>query len=96
VTPRKARWEAHCLRCGLCCYEKEYRGRTVVTSFSRPCPHLDLSSRLCTVYANRFDVCARCKKRTILHAMFVRWLPPTCGYVQHYRLRKAAGRRRLA
>ena len=96
MTARKARWEAHCRRCGLCCYEKEYRGRTVVTSFSRPCPHLDLSSRLCTVYENRFDVCAQCKKMTILHAMFVRWLPPTCGYVQHYRLRKAAGRRRLA
>jgi uncharacterized cysteine cluster protein YcgN (CxxCxxCC family) len=24
---------------------------------------------------------------TILHALFVRWLPDTCGYVQRYRYR---------
>ncbi|MGO9309942.1 MAG: hypothetical protein ACLQDL_13065 [Spirochaetia bacterium] len=96
MTAGKARWEARCRRCGLCCYEKEYRGRTVVTNFSRPCRYLDLPSRMCTVYEKRFDVCAQCKKMTILHAVFVRWLPPTCGYVQHYRPWRAAGRRRLA
>jgi len=52
--------------------------------------------RLCTVYASRFAVCEQCKKMTILHAMFVKWLPPHCGYVQQYRLRRTAGRRRLA
>jgi uncharacterized cysteine cluster protein YcgN (CxxCxxCC family) len=55
IAARKARWEAHCRRCGLCCYEKEYRGSSVVTNFNRPCPHLDLSSRLCTVYESRFE-----------------------------------------
>ena len=93
---RKARWEALCRRCGLCCYEKEYRGTNVVTNFSRPCRHLDAASRLCTVYESRFETCAQCRKMTILHAMFVRWLPPACGYVRHYRLRWTAGRRRLA
>jgi uncharacterized cysteine cluster protein YcgN (CxxCxxCC family) len=92
---RKTRWDALCRRCGLCCYEKEYRGNILVTTH-RPCPHLDVSSRLCTVYENRFDACARCRKMTILHALFVSWLPPTCGYVQHYRPRKAAAGRRLA
>ena len=93
---RKARWEALCRRCGLCCYEKEYRGMTVVTNFSRPCRHLDTASRLCTVYESRFETCAQCRKMTILHAMFVHWLPPACGYVRRYRLRRTAGRRRLA
>ena len=93
---RKARWDALCRRCGLCCYEKEYRGRAVVTNFSRPCPHLDLPSRQCAVYESRFETCAGCRKMTILHAMFVHWLPPTCGYVQHYRLRRTAGGKRLA
>ncbi|MGA2640027.1 MAG: YkgJ family cysteine cluster protein [Spirochaetia bacterium] len=96
IAARKARWEAHCRRCGLCCYEKEYRGSSVVTNFNRPCPHLDLSSRLCTVYESRFETCAQCRKMTILHAMFVPWLPSSCGYVQHYRPRRTSGTRRLA
>jgi hypothetical protein len=29
---------------------------------------------------------------TVLHAMFVRWLPASCGYVQRYRLRRAKGK----
>jgi len=96
ATRRRSRWEGLCRRCGLCCYEKEYRGRTVVTNLGRPCRYLDVSLRLCTVYASRFAVCEQCKKMTILHAMFVKWLPPHCGYVQQYRLRRTAGRRRLA
>jgi uncharacterized cysteine cluster protein YcgN (CxxCxxCC family) len=93
---RIARWEALCRRCGLCCYEKEYRGRTVVTHNRRPCRYLDVASHQCTVYAKRFETCAQCRRMTILHAMFVRWLPQECGYVQRYRLRRTADRRRLA
>ena len=93
---RRHRWDALCRRCGLCCYEKEYRGRTVVTHFDRPCRHLDLALRQCTVYEKRFQACANCRKMTIWHAVFVRWLPPGCGYVQQYRLRRSAGGRRLA
>jgi uncharacterized protein len=84
-----ARWESHCRRCGLCCYEKERRGRSVVTDYHRPCVHLDVSSRLCTVYENRFAICPQCRPMTLLHAMFVKWLPSSCGYVRRYRGRRA-------
>ena len=93
---RKHRWESLCRRCGLCCFEKEYRGRTVITHFSRPCPHLDLALRQCTVYEKRLQACPNCRKMTIWHALFVRWLPAGCGYVQQYRLRRPAGGRRFA
>jgi hypothetical protein len=93
---RKARWEAHCHRCGLCCYEKEYRGKTLVTIYSRPCRYLDIGSKLCAVYESRFDACAQCRKMTVFRAIFVSWLPPSCGYVKRYRACGATGKRRLA
>jgi len=83
---RRARWESHCMRCGLCCYEKERRGRSVVTNYRRPCAHLDVSTRLCTVYEDRFARCAQCRPMTLLHALFVKWLPSSCGYVRQYRI----------
>jgi uncharacterized protein len=82
---RRERWEGLCKRCGLCCYEKEIQGFSVVTNMRRPCLHLDTSTRQCSIYENRFDVCAQCRKMTLRHALFVRWLPETCGYVQRYR-----------
>lgn len=88
LSRRQARWESYCRRCGLCCYEKERRGRTVVTDYRRPCPYLDTSTRLCTVYQNRFAVCGQCRRMTLFHALFVQWLPPSCGYVRRYRRRK--------
>ena len=86
---RRGRWEALCLRCGRCCYEKEIRGRAVITNHRRPCLHLDLSTRLCTIYKNRFETCPGCRRMTLRHALFVRWLPDTCGYVRHFRGREA-------
>jgi len=85
---RRTRWESICLRCGCCCYEKEYRGRTLVANYRKPCPHLDTHTHACRVYAARFEACVRCRKMTIVHALFVKWLPDTCGYVQHYRVRR--------
>jgi uncharacterized cysteine cluster protein YcgN (CxxCxxCC family) len=85
LRPRRARWESHCRRCGLCCYEKERRGSTVVTDYRHPCVYLDVATRLCTVYEKRFAVCAQCRPMTLFHALFVTWLPPTCGYVRRYR-----------
>ena len=84
---RKARWEGLCRQCGLCCYEKDVRGLEVVTNWRRPCRYLDLSTRQCTVYEKRFHVCPECHPMTLRHAMFVTWLPETCGYVRHYRAR---------
>lgn len=93
---RKARWESHCTRCGQCCYEKERRGRSVVTNYRRPCEHLDVSTGLCTVYEERFAACAQCRRMTLLHALFVKWLPSSCGYVRHYRRQRGAGGRQPA
>ena len=93
---RRERWERTCRRCGECCYEKERRGRTVVTDFRRPCRFLDVSSRRCTVYERRFSACPQCRPMTILHALFVPWLPAQCGYVQRFRpgARSAAAAKR--
>ncbi|HYW82745.1 MAG TPA: hypothetical protein VFB30_05795 [Spirochaetia bacterium] len=84
---RRARWDAICRRCGRCCYEKEIRGLSApVTNYRHPCAHLDTLTRTCTVYENRFAACAECRRMTLWHAFFVRWLPESCGYVQHYRV----------
>ncbi len=82
---RGDRWDALCLRCGRCCFEKDIRGFAVVTNYHRPCAHLDARTHLCTVYDRRFAACAACRKMTLAHALFTRWLPEECGYVQHYR-----------
>ena len=87
---RRARWESLCRQCGQCCYEKEIRGLSVVTNFRRPCLHLDTATHRCTIYETRFQTCAHCRRMTLRHALFVRWLPRTCGYVQHYRFRRPA------
>jgi len=95
---RRARWEGTCRRCGQCCYEKERQGRTVTTDFRRPCRFLDISSRRCTVYDHRFAACPQCRRMTLLHALFIPWLPEQCGYVQRFRpgARAAAARRQTA
>ncbi len=93
---RRARWEALCRRCGLCCYEKEIRGRTVITHLGEPCRYLDIASRRCTVYERRFTACPDCHRMTVIHALFVRWLPPSCGYVRRFRPWRRGGTWRLA
>jgi uncharacterized cysteine cluster protein YcgN (CxxCxxCC family) len=85
LVSRRERWEALCLRCGLCCYKKEIRRGAVVTNFRAPCRYLDESTRMCTVYRMRFRTCAECRKMTIFHALFVSYLPETCGYVRRFR-----------
>jgi uncharacterized cysteine cluster protein YcgN (CxxCxxCC family) len=82
---RSARWESLCLRCGRCCCEKEWRAGAYVTNERKPCAHLDTRTRQCTIYTSRFQECDQCRKMTVMHALFVRWLPDTCGYVQHFR-----------
>jgi uncharacterized cysteine cluster protein YcgN (CxxCxxCC family) len=62
------------------------RGLSAVTNLRRPCIHLDTTTRTCTVYEKRFETCSACRKMTLRHALFVRWLPKSCGYVQRYRV----------
>ena len=75
-------WEDVCMRCGMCCYEREVdEDGSVGIDFSAPCEFLDEDSRLCRVYDERFTRCERCRRVTPAAALFGKHLPPTCGYV---------------
>jgi len=82
------RWESLCRRCGLCCYEK-VRGAdgTWVLDLSRPCPWLDESDHSCRIYSRRLAVYPRCRRITVLRALFAGYLPANCGYVEALRPR---------
>jgi uncharacterized protein len=72
-------WEARCLRCGRCCYEKiDFEGRIYYTN--RPCDKLDLQTRLCTVYVHRDQEKPGCSR---LNEDILRMgvLPADCPYV---------------
>ncbi|MFW5784421.1 MAG: hypothetical protein ACOCY8_07890 [Spirochaetota bacterium] len=79
------RWERICRSCGLCCYQRTLTANGVRIDLSRPCPYLDTSTGRCRVYHRRFAAGALCSKVNILHALFGRRMPLTCGYVQRYR-----------
>ena len=82
---RRVRWEALCLRCGLCCYDWEIRKGKLIIHKESPCPYLDTATNLCTVYERRFRVNPDCGKMTLYRAKHSRRLPDSCGYVQFYR-----------
>lgn len=78
-------WESICTHCGHCCFERRYartpEGETrIEVDFDEPCPYLDLETRLCTVYDERFAINPRCHRMTLRQAVFADHLPPTCGY----------------
>ena len=84
----KARWEGYCLRCGKCCYEKEFLpGGTLITNYSKPCRFLNEETLKCNVYVNRFNACKECRKVNLWTALFSPALPPDCGYVVNVRNR---------
>jgi hypothetical protein len=74
-----ARHEALCRRCGRCCYEKLLVDGRVFTT-RKPCPHLDATSNLCTVYEERFARNPRC----LTVAEGIEWgvFPKDCPYVK--------------
>ena len=80
------RWEALCRKCGICCYEKRWTRDGYLVDMSAPCPYLHRTSKVCTVYPNRFRVCPQCRKMTIFHALFTSYLPLSCGYVERFRI----------
>lgn len=86
LTGYRGEWDSLCHGCGACCYEKEEGEDSVIfIDFDKPCPYLDVDSKLCTVYENRFKVCKECTRLGAWHALFARWLPPDCGYVKKFR-----------
>lgn len=86
LADHRASWDDTCTRCGLCCYEKGYaRDGSIYIDLSAPCGYLDPETKLCTVYDRRFELCEACKKVTIFHALFSRYMPPECAYVKRFR-----------
>ena len=86
---KEQRWEEICDKCGLCCYQKEYRGAGMVINTNRPCAYFSVETGLCMVYENRFKVCSDCRKVTLFRAGFSSLLPESCAYVRRYRRLKA-------
>jgi len=85
---KQRRWDEICNRCGLCCYQKEYRSGRMTINTDRPCAYLVGETGLCMVYETRFKVCRDCRKVTLSRAMFSSLLPAECAYVKRYRKMK--------
>lgn len=78
-------WERLCRQCGRCCFERAVTDEgDVVVNFAAPCEFLDLQTRLCSVYDDRFVQCARCRKLTPSTVFFEHHLPKECAYVQTF------------
>lgn len=74
-------WEDVCTHCGQCCFERTWDDEGMpIVDFGSPCPYLDLSTRLCTIYDHRFETNERCHRMTLRQAAFADHLPPACGY----------------
>ncbi|MGI6433356.1 MAG: hypothetical protein ACOXZ4_05885 [Sphaerochaetaceae bacterium] len=88
-------WEDRCLKCGLCCCDKVIIGKDIVYMLDSYCQHFDPKTKTCTVYFERLEKEARCRRVTRFRAMFASYLPDSCAYVQWARskgLRFAAKR----
>lgn len=73
-------WDTICRQCGRCCFEKIEDERGRVTYTSTACRYLDLDSRCCKVFENRFRVNPECIALTPELVCTLDWLPDDCGY----------------
>ncbi len=74
----EAEWEALCDGCGECCFESNWNGSQWVDG-SRACRYLDLESRRCWVYGQRFEAekdCVRVSPEVVLQDI----QPVNCAY----------------
>ena len=78
-------WDDICTQCGACCYRRDRIDGQLIVNKQAPCRFLDTDDNLCTVYTTRFKKCAECHQVTLFHALFSRYLPDDCGYVQKFR-----------
>jgi uncharacterized cysteine cluster protein YcgN (CxxCxxCC family) len=78
-------WEDICMQCGQCCFEREIdeTGQDFI-DYECPCEFLDVETRLCTVYEQRFELCDRCNKVTPAMALFTDLLPQNCEYRRRF------------
>ena len=72
-----------CVRCGSCCFEKVYDGAGGFINTDVPCPFLDLTTRLCTVYEERHSCKEGCVSIT-LEVVAEGWLPAACIYYVYF------------
>lgn len=80
ITTAETPWDTLCKQCGRCCFEKweDDRGKITYTDIS--CRYLDVASRCCKIYDQRFTINPSCVKLTPELVQTVRWLPRDCGY----------------
>ena len=76
----KKTWDALCRRCGRCCFEKIEDERGRVTYTTTACRYLDLDSRQCKIFENRFRINPECIALTPELVCTLDWLPDDCGY----------------
>ncbi len=82
-------WDDLCDHCGLCCYIRTASPSGEVTiDFSSPCKFLDEETHLCRVFKNRFREYPYCGSVNLYQALFNPAMPPSCAYVQTFRLWK--------
>lgn len=74
-------WEDLCLGCGSCCFEKIEDERGTIFYTQTPCRYLDVVTRHCRIYDNRFAINPECVKLTPELVPALHWLPRNCGYV---------------
>lgn len=74
-------WENLCRGCGSCCFEKIEDERGTIFYTQTPCRYLDVVTRSCRIYANRFAINPECVKLTAELVPTLCWLPRDCGYV---------------
>ena len=74
-------WETLCRGCGMCCFEKIEDERGTIFYTQTPCRYLDVVTRQCRIYDNRFTINPECVKLTAELVPTLRWLPRDCGYV---------------
>jgi uncharacterized cysteine cluster protein YcgN (CxxCxxCC family) len=74
-------WETLCRGCGGCCFEKIEDERGTIFYTQAPCRYLDVVTRQCRIYDNRFAINPECVKLTAELVPTLRWLPRDCGYL---------------
>ena len=75
-------WETLCRGCGSCCFEKIEDEQGTIFYTQTPCRYLDVVSRQCLIYDNRFTINPECVKLTAELVPILRWLPRDCGYLK--------------
>lgn len=73
-------WESLCHQCGLCCFDK-YESETGAIFYTQtPCRYLDVITRQCKIYEQRFIINPDCIQLTPEKVRSLKWLHRDCAY----------------